>query len=126
MSQPTITFVQVSDELFENLQKRFDDGEEQVFTGRSDGTNRRVFRNEQKGIYSEDGKMVVPFSVVQGWGGQKIFINPCQKAMHENFDMKKKYKWLYCSKTGKVVGAIQDTKVVCDGNVDFDDVIVEP
>ena len=57
--KPSIYAVAVSAKIFKSLHQRFDAGEAEVYTGRKDGTNRRIFRKPDGSLCTETGDMVM-------------------------------------------------------------------
>ena len=56
--------IAVPHQVFENLHLRFDNGETQVYTGTQNGTNRRIFRRDDRSLYAADGRQVYDLDVI--------------------------------------------------------------
>ncbi|CAH6419239.1 Hypothetical protein HVR_LOCUS438 [uncultured virus] len=86
--------IAVSDLVYNSLMKRFDEGEQAVYTGRPDGTNRRVYRTNGI-IHSDDGREVISLSKVQSLSlsGEIEALNPYAKFCLDH--QHHKTKWIY-------------------------------
>lgn len=92
----TYPCILVLDEVYTKLHIRFDRGEKNVFTGRKDGTNRKVIRKEDGKIYScEDGREIRPLSLMNSIDSE---VKSLMATKYGQFSLKHnihKQKWLY-------------------------------